>query len=282
MPLRIRRRSNVAVIEIHGVIGNHVKIPDFSRLIDSVAVNPRLKALLLDIDSPGGSATGSEVLHRAIQRVAEDKPVYAYVRGLGASGGYYLACAAAKVYALPTAMVGSIGVIYLRPVIEQLLSKVGVEFSVYKSGEFKDMTGFWRSPTDRESEKFQELINEIFDNFVTVVAEGRSLDEAKVREIATGEIMTAQKGIRQGLVDEIGDFKDALEAAAEAGGCKPTPHWIRPSRSLSQRIFARSGFGQRSGGQALIEGLGRMMAGGIYYLEPGHITGGDFGSVENY
>ena len=150
MPLRIRRRSNVAVIEIHGVIGNHVKIPDFSRLIDSVAVNPRLKALLLDIDSPGGSATGSEVLHRAIQRVAEDKPVYAYVRGLGASGGYYLACAAAKVYALPTAMVGSIGVIYLRPVIEQLLSKVGVEFSVYKSGEFKDMTGFWRSPTDRE------------------------------------------------------------------------------------------------------------------------------------
>jgi protease-4 len=282
MPLRIRRRSSVAIVEIHGVIGNHVKIPEFSRLIDSVAGNQRLKALLLDIDSPGGSATGSEVLYRAIQRVAEEKPVYAYVRGMGASGGYYLACAASKVYALPTALVGSIGVIYLRPVLEQLLSKVGVDFSVYKSGEFKDMTGFWRSPTDRESEKFQELINEIFDNFVAVVAEGRSLDEAKVREIATGEIMTAQKGIGQGLVDEIGDFKDALEAAAEAGGCKPTPSWIRPSRSLSQRIFARSGFGQRSGGQALIEGLGRMMAGGIYYLEPGHITGGDFGSVENY
>ncbi len=282
MPLRIRRRSSVAIVEIHGVIGNHVKIPEFSRLIDSVAGNQRLKALLLDIDSPGGSATGSEVLYRAIQRVAEEKPVYAYVRGMGASGGYYLACAASKVYALPTALVGSIGVIYLRPVLEQLLSKVGVDFSVYKSGEFKDMTGFWRSPTDRESEKFQELINEIFDNFVAVVAEGRSLDEAKVREIATGEIMTAQKGIGQGLVDEIGDFKDALEAAAEAGGCKPTPRWIRPSRSLSQRIFARSGFGQRPGGQALIEGLGRMMAGGIYYLEPGHITGGDFGSVENY
>ena len=282
MLFRIRRRASVAIVEIHGVIGNHVKIPEFSRLIDSVAGNQRLKALLLDIDSPGGSATGSEVLYRAIQRVAEEKPVYAYVRGMGASGGYYLACAASKVYALPTALVGSIGVIYLRPVLEQLLSKVGVDFSVYKSGEFKDMTGFWRSPTDRESEKFQELINEIFDNFVTVVAEGRSLDEAKVREIATGEIMTAQKGIRQGLVDEIGDFKDALEAAAEAGGCKPTPRWIRPSRSLSQRIFARSGFGQRPGGQALIEGLGRMMAGGIYYLEPGHITGGDFGSVENY
>jgi protease-4 len=281
MPIRIRRRSSVAVIEVHGVIGNHVKIPEFSRLFDSVAGNPRLKALLLDIDSPGGSATGSEVLHRAIQRVAEEKPVYAYVRGLGASGGYYLACAASKVYALPTAMVGSIGVIYLRPVIEQLLSKVGVEFSVYKSGEFKDMTGFWRSPTDRESAKFQELIDEIFDNFVKVVAHGRSLDESAVREIATGEMMTAQRGIGAGLVDVIGDFKDALEAAAEAGGCRPTPRFIRPGRSLGQRIFSRTGIGQQGGAHALLEGLGRMMAGGIYYLEPGHIAGGDFNSWES-
>jgi len=114
-----------------------------------VAVNQRLKALLLDIDSPGGSATGSGVLYRAIQRVAEEKPVYAYVRGMGASGGYYLACAASKAYALPTALAGSIGVIYLRPVLEQLLTKVGVDFSAYKSGGFKDMTGSWRSPTDR-------------------------------------------------------------------------------------------------------------------------------------
>ena len=88
MRFRFRQRTSVAVIEIHGVIGNHVKIPEFSRLIDSVAGNPRQKALLLDIDSPGGSATGSEVLYRAIQRVAEQKPVYAYVRGMGASGGY--------------------------------------------------------------------------------------------------------------------------------------------------------------------------------------------------
>ncbi len=280
MRFGFRRRTSVGVVEIHGVIGSHVKIPEYSRLIDSVAGNTRLKALMLDIDSPGGSATGSEVLYRSIQRVAEVKPVYAYVRGMGASGGYYLACAASKVYALPTALVGSIGVIYLRPVLEQLLSKVGVEFSVFKSGEFKDMTGFWRSPTDQESAKFQELINEIFDNFVAVVAGGRSLEETAVREIATGEVMTAQKGVGLGLVDEIGDFKDALDAAAEAGGCKPTPRWIRPSRSLSQRLFSRTGIGQQSGGQALMAGLERMLAGGIYYLEPGHIVGDDFGSAE--
>ena len=276
MPLGFGRRSGVAVVEIHGVIGNHVRVPAYSRIFESVAKNKKLRAMLLDIDSPGGSATGSEVLYRGIQRVAEEKPVYAYVSGLGASGGYYLACAANRVYALPTALIGSIGVIYLRPVLEQLLSKVGVEFSVFKSGEFKDMTGFWRSPTDSESEKFQELINEIFDNFVNVVATGRSLEEEKVREIATGEVLTAQRGLGLGLVDQIGDFTDALNAVAEAGDAKPAPKWLRPTRSLGQRIFGRSGAAYNPGGQALTEGLERLMAGGIYYLEPGHLTGGNY------
>ena len=97
MPFRILRRSNVAVIEIHGVIGNHVKIPEYSKLIDSVAKDTRLKALVPDIDSPDGSATGSEVLHRSLQRVAKVKLVYTYIRGMGASGGYYLACASSKI-----------------------------------------------------------------------------------------------------------------------------------------------------------------------------------------
>ncbi|MEC9014469.1 MAG: signal peptide peptidase SppA [Chloroflexota bacterium] len=276
MPIRTRLRSNVAVLEVHGVIGNHIKIPEYSRLIHSIATDTRLKALLLDIDSPGGSATGSEVLYREIQRVSEIKPVHAYVRGMAASGGYYLACAASRVYALPTALVGSIGVIYLRPVLEQLLAKIGVEFSVYKSGEFKDMTGFWRAPSDRESEKFQELINEIFDNFVTVVANGRSLEESKVREVATGEVLTAQRGINVGLVDEIGDFKDALEALALLGNCKPSPKWVRPSRSFSQRLLGRTSISGRAVRLGLLDGLQRIMAGGFYYLEPGHISGGDY------
>ena len=280
MPIRMAQRSRIAVVEIHGVIGNQVKISEFAHIIDSLSNNRRIRALLLDIDSPGGSATGSEVLYRSIQRVAASKPVYAYVRGIGASGGYYLACAASKIYALPTALIGSIGVIYLRPVLEQLLTKVGIDFSVYKSGEFKDMTGFWRNPTDQESQKFQELIDEIFDNFVTVVADGRSLDDSVVREIATGEVMTAQRGMHCGLVDEIGDFKDALESVAEVARCNPIPRWIRPGRSLGQRLIGRSGLLQKTPGQTLIVALERVMAGGIYYLEPGHIAGGDFGYSE--
>ena len=173
-------------------------------------------------------------------------------------------------------MVSSIGVIYLRSVLEQLLTEVSVEFSAYKRGEFKDMTGLWRAPTDRESEKFQELIDEIFNNFVMVVASGRSQEESKVREVAAGEVMTARHGTSIGLVDEIGDFKDALEAVALLGNYKPSPKWFRPSRSFPQRLLDRTGIGGQVGGQGVLDRLQRIMSGGIDYLEPGPISSGDY------
>ena len=147
MPFGIGRGAGVAVVELHGVIGSQIRPAAYSRIFETVAKSKAYRALLLDVDSPGGSASASEALHRSIERVAETKPVLAYVRGVGASGGYYLCCAASQVFTLPTALVGSIGVLYLRPVLEQLLGRAGVEFSVFKGGKYKDMTGFWRSPT---------------------------------------------------------------------------------------------------------------------------------------
>ena len=271
MMLFPRRRAGVAVVEIFGVIGAQVRVPVYARLFDSIARNRRYRALVLDIDSPGGSASGSELLYHSLKKVADRKPVVAYVRGIGASGGYYLCCAASKVVALPTALVGSIGVIYLRPIMEQLLSKVGVEFSVFKGGRLKDMGGFWRSPTTEEGEKFQGLINEIYDNFVSVVARGRSLDEAQVRELATGEVVTARRGRELGLVDETGDFDHALELAAQLGQGRPRPLWVRPKRSVSQRFFGR--MGGETGTSFLSDPLRRLLAGGIYYMEPSYLAG---------
>ena len=267
MPSLFRKRAGVAVVEIHGAIGSRVGIATYSRLFDSVARSKRFRALLLDIDSPGGSAAGSEVLYHDIRRVAEHKPVVAYVRGIGASGGYYLCCAASQVFALPTAMVGSIGVIYLRPVLEQLLAKVGVQFSVFKSGAFKDMTGFWRSPTTEEEGKFQGLITEVFQNFVDVVAQGRSLEESLVKEMATGELFTGRRGLELGLVDQIGGFDQALAAAAELGQARPRPHWVRPRRSFSDRLAGR-GAGGSAGFDSLGSQLQQVLAGGVYYLDP--------------
>tara|TARA_B100000315_G_scaffold175823_2_gene164351 strand:+ start:2342 stop:3184 length:843 start_codon:yes stop_codon:yes gene_type:complete len=271
MPLFLKRRAGVAVVEIEGVIGARVRAPVYARLFDSVAQSTRYRALLLDIDSPGGSASGSEILYRSLLRVAERKPVVAYIRGMGASGGYYLGCAASKIVALPTALVGSIGVIYLRPVLEQLLGKAGVEFSVFKGGRLKDMTGFWRGPTAEEGEKFQGLINEIYDNFVAVVARSRPLDEGQVRELATGEVFTARKGKELGLVDELGDFQDALELAARLGNSRPRHLPVRPKRSLSQRMFGGMGNNRGSGLPLLTAQVQRLLAGGIYYLEPSNL-----------
>ena len=270
MALLFRKRPVVAVVEVHGVIGTRIKESVYARVFDAVARSHRFRALLLDISSPGGSATGSDLLYHSLEKLAQQKPVVAYVRGIGASGGYYLCCAASKVVALPTTLVGSIGVIYLRPVLEQLLDKAGVQFSVFKGGRLKDMTGFWRSPTDEESEKFQGLVGEMYDNFVSVVARGRSMTEDRVREIATGEVFTARRGRELGLVDELGDFDRALHVAAELGEVQPRPRWVRPRRPFTDRLMGRASARQPGLGLVPPE-LRRMLAGGIYYIEPAYL-----------
>ena len=272
MPFGFGRGSGVAVVELHGVIGTQIRANAYARVFEAVARSKSHRALLLDIDSPGGSASASEALHRSIERVAESKPVFAYVRGIGASGGYYLCCAASQVYTLPTALVGSIGVIYLRPVLEQLLGRAGVEITIFKGGKYKDMTGFWRSPSAEESEKMQALIDEIYENFVQVVVKGRSIPEEAARELATGEVMTGQRAIEVGLVDHLGDYTDALNAAAEAGRTRVRAKLLQPRRSLSQKLMGRAS-AQATPLGVLSGGLQRLLNGGIYYLDPAYVAG---------
>ena len=154
--------------------------------------------------------------------------------------------------------------------MEQLLGKMGVEFTVFKGGRLKDMAGFWRSPTDEETEKFQGLIGEMYDTFVAVVAEGRSMEDGRVRELATGEVFTARRASEMGLVDELGDFERALELAAELGNTRPLPRYFRPRRPLSERLFGRTA-GQQRGLGLLTGETRRLLAGGFYYLEPSHL-----------
>ncbi|MYC29316.1 MAG: signal peptide peptidase SppA [Chloroflexi bacterium] len=275
---RLKRNNGVAVIEVHGAIGTRIRESTYSRLFAEVASNNRYRALLLDIQSPGGSAAGSELLYQSLLRVRAKKPVVAYIRSLGASGGYYLACAANQVTALPTTLVGSIGVIYLRPILEQLLGRAGIEFSVVKGGRLKDMGGFWRGPTDEESEKLQALISEVYDNFVSVVATGRSMEEERVRELATGELFTARQAKEMGLVDELLDFEQSLEWAAQLAGIeknKARPRWLRPRRTMSERLTGRPA---TSGSGLALMGpeLNRLMSGGLYYLEPSSILGNGY------
>ena len=268
MAARFFRRSGVGVVEIYGAIGGPRSVPVYSRILDSVGRDRRLKAVVVEIDSPGGTVSGSELLYRSLARVRERKPVVAYIRGTGASGGYYVACGASRVVALPTSLVGSIGVIYLRPVLEQLLEKLGVSFAVHKGGRLKDMGAFWRGATPEEEGKIGSLISEIYDNFVGVVARERNMEVEQVRELATGEVFTGRGALERGLVDDLGDFDTALDMAAEMGKTNRRPIWVRPKRGLFDRLT-----GRLAGPGASLEPVGKLaqlMSGGVYYIAPGY------------
>ncbi len=265
-----KRRPGIAVIELHGVIGAAIREPEYSRLLERVGNNRKIGALVLDIDSPGGSASASDLLYENVRRVARKKPVVAYVRGLGASGGYYIACGAGTIMASRSALLGSIGVIYLRPILQQLFGKVGIEFSVFKAGRLKDMSGFWRMPTDEEAEKFQGLIGKMYDLFVSVVTESRRLTDEQVRELATGEVYTAPEAQEFGLIDRQGGFDDAVAEAMRQSGARRKIRHYRPKRPLMGRL----GLGRTSWHWAGVNVVAGLLAGGIYFIEPGFLGAG--------
>ena len=231
------RWQRIAVVELFGTIGGSVKSPVYEPIFSAVRRDRRVKALVLDIDSPGGGVPASDYLYRSVARIAEEKPVVASIRGIGASGAYLISCAAHKVVATPGAIVGSIGVISIRPALRELLQRLGVGVNVSKSGALKDMGAFWRDPTSEETEKMQGLIDYSFDMFVSAVAKARKMDEERVRGLATGEVFWASQAQELGLIDQLGDLEDAIDVAAELSGAPRKPMFIRPRRGLRQRML---------------------------------------------
>ena len=180
------RRQKIAVVELFGTIGGSIKSPVMERVFSAVRMDKNTRALVLDIDSPGGAVTASDYLYRSVCKIADEKPVVANIRGVGASGAYMVSCAAHRIVATPGSIVGSIGVISIRPVLQELLERLGVRVNVSKSGPYKDMGAPWRDATPEESRKMQGLIDESYDTFVSVVASARKMDEEAVRGLATG------------------------------------------------------------------------------------------------
>lgn len=230
--------KRIAVIELNGVIGRGVRPETHVPLLERARNSRRFGALVLLVNSPGGSAAGSEELYLAVSKVAERKPVVSFIRSLGASGALYISSAAHKIVAVRGSMVGSIGVIFSRLVAEQALQKVGLGFSVQKSGAHKDMFSPWRAPTQEETDKIQGMMGIVYDRFIEVVAQGRKLDPARVRELATGEIFTAQQARESGLVDELGDLDTALDMAAGMAGIRRRVSYLKPRRRISPLLRA--------------------------------------------
>lgn len=180
-----------------------------------------VKAVLLRINSPGGTVTASDILYHELTEFKHrtGRKVVASIVDIGASGAYYTAVAADRIIAHPTTVTGSIGVIMLNLNVEGLLEKIGVSGIAIKSADKKDMGSPFRKMTDEERAVFQGVIDHLFDRFVAVVAEGRpNLSEAQIRKAADGRIYTAQQALDLGLIDQIGYMDDAIAATRKEAG----------------------------------------------------------------
>jgi protease-4 len=235
---RITDRRRIAILPIRGVIGGAVRTDDLLRTLDAARRNPRIRAVLLEIDSPGGGATASEALHVAVKRVAAVKPVVAWIRGTGASGAYFLACGATRILSFPSAIVGSIGVISIRPIAVEALQRLGTRIAVTKTGKYKDLGAPWREVTDEDAAKERELVDAIFRRFVSTVRAARGLDDAAAARVTTGEVWLGVQAVDLKLVDGLSEHEDAaLEVAQHLAGL-PHRHALRlgPRRTLLQRL----------------------------------------------
>ncbi|MDI6797770.1 MAG: signal peptide peptidase SppA, partial [Desulfatibacillaceae bacterium] len=230
----------VGLIEISGVISDSTFVVNS---LERFAESPDIKAVLLRVDSPGGSIGPSQEIFSQVQKTAAKKPVVASLGSMAASGGYYVSAPATGIMANPGTITGSIGVILSYTNIEGLFDKVGLKPIVIKSGRYKDMGSPFRDITETERELFEEAVMDLYRQFVGDVALGRQMEIAAVEELADGRIFTGSQALELGLVDKIGNLRDALEWAAELGGIEG-PIAVQPARkkgfSLLEELIALS------------------------------------------
>ncbi len=225
--------DSVLLVELNGVLSAEPETGGFlsepgtlvhlKDALKKAEEDPFVQALLVRIDSPGGSVTASDLIYTELKRFKErtKKKVVAVCMGTAASGGYYAAMAADYIVVHPTTVTGSIGVISMYPNLSGLAKLARVDMRVLKSGERKDMGSMWREMEPAEREILQGVINSMYERFLEVVAAGRpNLSADKIRELADGRIYTAQQAVELGLADEIGYIEDAFRKARELAGLK--------------------------------------------------------------
>lgn len=218
-PFKPRYRKQIARIEIEGAIAGATR----KRVLEALkeVEEKKFPALLLRIDSPGGTVGDSQEIYSALRKLQEKVKIVASFGNISASGGVYIGVGAHHIVSNPGTITGSIGVILRGNNIEKLLDRVGVSFKVIKSGPYKDILAFDRPLTSEEETILQSLIDVSYGQFVRTVAEGRNLSEDVVREFADGRVFTGEQAVSLGLVDRLGTEEDARRWAAELGGLDP-------------------------------------------------------------
>lgn len=267
------RGDAVAIIRVEGAITSSdsseftgaatsgVVIAD----LEAAAADTAVKAIVLRVDSPGGTVTGSSQIYEVIREY--EKPVVVSMAGLAASGGYQISAPADYIFARSDTFTGSIGVILTLFNAEELIDKIGVDVILFTSGPNKSMGSTWEDVTPEQQQIFEALIDESYEEFVKIVADGRGMDIAAVRELADGRIYSGRQAVDNGLVDALGNLDDAIAKAAELGGISGEPRIVEYEHlpGLRQLLLGASSLASQSEADRIIGLMGEFMTPSLEY-----------------
>ena len=220
--------GRVGLVEVVGGIEESEAVVD---QLDRMERDSSVRAVVVRLDSPGGGVAASQEIYEAVRRVRDaGKPVVASLGGVAASGAYYVACAADSIVSNPGTLTGSIGVIMTFPNTEELFRKVGLRFDVVKTGKFKDIGSMSRPMTDEERKLLEQVLGNVYEQFVDAISEGRGLERAEILPLADGRIFSGDQALEYGFVDKMGDLDDSIRLAGRMAGIEGRPYVVRKER----------------------------------------------------
>ncbi len=233
-------KEKIALVEISGQIMDSRNIV---RQLSKYRRDDEIKAIILRIDSPGGAVGPSQEIYDEVLRVrADNKKIYASMGSLAASGGYYIAVAADRIFANPGTLTGSIGVIMAFGNAEKLMEKIGLEPQVVKSGKYKDVGSPARKMTAAERVYLQRVVDDVHQQFVDAVAQGRNITTKEARKLADGRVFTGRQALELKMVDEMGGLEDVIAKLGEAVGIEGRPKvmWEEPPKGFMEWFMGSS------------------------------------------
>ena len=232
--------ERVAVVELSDIIINS---QDVVRQFKKYRENRSVKAIVFRVDSPGGGVSASQEIYEEVKKTRNSgKPVVASMGSVAASGGYYVSCGASKIVANPGTLTGSIGVIFQFLHFNELMNKIGIDASTFKTGKYKDIGSPFRKTTEDEKKFFEQLLGDVYNQFVDVVAKERKMDRKRVVQYADGRVFTGRQAFEYGFVDTLGTLEDAISIAAKLADISGKPKVVkeRKFKSWFERLMGET------------------------------------------
>ncbi len=279
-----KTREKILIIPIRGLISN---APDEGLLSTKPSVvqevvsqlkraedDKNIKAIILQIGSLGGTVTASDILYHEIKRLKEKREIkiVAVLMDIATSGGYYIALPADLIVAHPTTVTGSVGVVFIRPDLTDLMGKIGIRVNISKSGENKDMGAIYREATPEEKALLQDLVDKMGKRFINLVSEHRGIDDERLSDVASARIMLADEAEKLGLIDRTGYIQDALDEVKTLAGLPDNARVVVYRRSYYPDDNYYNPITMNNGGKTLylidsgINKSATILAPGFYYL----------------